>query len=108
MSSSRDPSVERRLRAGARTGTPVRDPTESIAPPDDDDDMDPLSSSQAPLGTRDPGRSLQTRIESPAARNRTPAPPEPPPSDSKPRSNRASKPPPRSETSSERPEERIG
>ena len=124
MSNSRDPSVDGRSRPGARTGTkPLRDPTESMAQGEeedrdfDGDDMDPLSSSQAPLGTRDRRpRNDATRIESPAARNRTPQPPAPAEivgagdprrgADSG-RKSRPSKPPP-PKSSSEKPEERIG
>ncbi|MCB9574237.1 MAG: serine/threonine protein kinase [Kofleriaceae bacterium] len=58
--------------------------------------LDPLSSSQAPLGTRDGGRALSTRIESPAAKQRTPAAPR----------SRPTRPPPA--PAGERAEERLG
>ena len=103
MSNPRDPSV----RTGAK---PVRDPTESLAVDDDGDNMDPLSYSQAPLGTREarPPRDDATRIESPAARNRTPHPPPPAQVADSGRKSRPSKPPPRGKSDGERPEERLG
>jgi eukaryotic-like serine/threonine-protein kinase len=143
MSNPRDPSVDGRSRAGGAEAAdvgatsraaarrsadppaqPVRDPTESLAIDDDRDaawseasadDLDPLSSSRAPLGTRDAPRSAATRVESPAARNRTPAPappvdagsgraPAPTPGGRRPRASR----PPRPRDDGERPEERIG
>jgi eukaryotic-like serine/threonine-protein kinase len=109
MSNPRDPSVDGRSRPGTR---PVRDPTESLAAEDPndvayDEDMEALSSSQAPMGTHDaPGRAA-TRIESPAARNRTPHPPTPAKLVDSGRKSRPSKPPP-NKGSAERPEERIG
>jgi serine/threonine protein kinase len=105
MSNPRDPSFDGRARTGARaTGSrPVRDPTESLAAPDDD--LDPLSSSQAPMGTRDHvAQDEATRVESPAARNRT-SPPGPPSSDRRRRDSRPTRPP---RLTGERPEERLG
>ncbi len=120
MSQPRDYSSRVSGRAvAAAAGAPQkgRDPTESLAPPGDDEaaaeewsdgdpedeDVPPLSVSQAPMGTRQP-RNAPTRIESPAARNRTGDRPGPPTPETPPRRARPSKPPPRGE----KPEERIG
>jgi serine/threonine-protein kinase len=106
--SNRDPSVDGRVRAftGSR---PARDPTESMAPGEPEEpawnELDPLSSSQAPMGTRDHVvRDEPTRVESPAARNRTPQPPAPPESSRRKRESKPSRPP----GVAEKPEERIG
>jgi len=119
MSNPRDPSVDGRSRPGSR---PVRDPTESLAADEDPHEvayegMEVLSSSQAPLGTQDaPGKRAATRVESPAARNRTPdlRPPDgargPTPAQVAVDSGRRSRPSkaPPSKGSAERPEDRIG
>ena len=77
MSAPRDSTPRPKLSTGARPRTEAPEPTESLHPssgwaePVADADLPPLPAS--PLGTRDAPASVNTRIDSPGARVRTPA-----------------------------------
>ncbi|MBK9035159.1 MAG: serine/threonine protein kinase [Myxococcales bacterium] len=76
MSASREPPSRTPSSIGARSRSGP-DPTESLAPPPDEDGWD--APSELPIGTRDErARSVNTRIDSPSAKVRTPATRPPP------------------------------